>query len=350
MLVMTLYPFNFLNPNGVEWLQSSTGIYFNGKGMVHTEKVFDIFPNKLSIEILITERKGSKNWGAREIFSIYDHQASPSILIGQRGDKLFVYNRLEKGNREKWYQQLFLDTPPKGKPYLVTVLIDANSKALYINGELRSKQVISHSDMGGSGFFSKFALGSSPVFKSGWMGEIRGLAVFNRILSDEEISQHSRMIFKGGISKLAKSAGCIALYPFEKSEGRRVENIVDPGKPLFIPQYTHSRPNTIFHLPWKDMRIDSLIGPTLKDFLVNIFFFLPFGIMLSLVFSQNSKISYVLIIIFVVLSGGLLSFLIEFMQTFLISRTQAISDIVSNTIGSFIGALFAFYIRSRVLR
>jgi len=348
MLAITLYPFNFFKPNGVKFLQNSPGIYFNGEGIMYTKRVFDITQREISIEILLTERKNSKNWGAREIFSIYAQQASPYVLIGQRGNKLFVYNRFAKGNSEKWYKQLFFNIPTKGKAYLLTVLINKNRRAVYVNGELRSEQAISLSDLEGTEFSGQFILGNSPDFKSGWMGEIRGLAVFNRVLSDEEISQHSSVASQGDISELAKAAGSIALFPFKKGEGRGVENIVDPGKPIFIPQYTHSIPNTIFHIPYKDMRLGSLIGPPLKDFVINIFFFLPFGMLISLIFYQNINVSFILIFLSAVLSGCILSFLIEFMQTFLISRTSAITDIISNTLGSAIGSLFAFYIRQDV--
>ena len=85
MIVVTIYPFNFLLSNRVQWLYDKPGLYFEGFGIAHTDRAELISIRKaVSVELLLKERLGSKNWGPREIFSFYDG-SSPSTSCGSVG-------------------------------------------------------------------------------------------------------------------------------------------------------------------------------------------------------------------------------------------------------------------------
>ena len=141
MIFIGLYPFNFFPPNRVQWVQNEPGLYFDGAGIAYTDRKEAISLKKaVSVELLIKERRGSKNWGPREIFSFYDGPVSPSLLVGQWDGRIFVYSRFEKNEEQNWYR-LFLAKHrfPRGKAHLVTVTIDESEKAIYIDGQLPDK-------------------------------------------------------------------------------------------------------------------------------------------------------------------------------------------------------------------
>ena len=97
MIFAGLYPFNFFPPNRVLWLSNEPGLYFDGTGIAYTDKTESISLKKaLSVELLLKERRGNKNWGPREIFSFYDGAVSPSLLVGQWDGRIFIYSRFEK--------------------------------------------------------------------------------------------------------------------------------------------------------------------------------------------------------------------------------------------------------------
>ena len=113
MLFAGLYPFNFFPSNRVRWIPKETGLYFDGSGIAYTDRAESISLNKsLSIELLLKERRGSKNWGPKEIFSFYDGAPSPSLLVGQKDDgRIFIYSRFEKNDGHIWYRSIVASKP-----------------------------------------------------------------------------------------------------------------------------------------------------------------------------------------------------------------------------------------------
>jgi hypothetical protein len=76
-----------------------------------------------------------------------------------------------------------------------------------------------------------------------------------------------------------------------------------------------------------------------KDFVVNVLFFVPFGVLLYHCLG-SSRQRPALTILIAGLVGGLLSFVIELLQVFF-HRNASASDIYANTLGTFCGALLS---------
>jgi VanZ family protein len=342
MIFAGLYPFNFFQSNRVQWLSNEPGLYFDGVGIVFTEKTAVIDLNKaVSIQLLLKERRDSRNWGPREIFSFYDRAASPSLLVGQWAGRIFIYSRFEKNESDKWYrifrtQRRF----PRGKAHLVTVTFDEFEKAIYIDGQLGNKKNVVLKDKSDIAFSGRFLLGNSPILKNGWYGEIKGLAIYNRILSPEEIGMHSRAVFKTGMRALAETPGCLALYPFDEGKGKTVRSILGDVRPFTIPASLNGREYLKLRLPHNNMRSE---GVNTSDIIRNIIFFVLFGTLLSAIILKKYTIGYPATFLIVILAGVILSFVIESLQLFLPSRWPEISDILSNMLGSGFGIGLTFF-------
>jgi VanZ family protein len=179
--------------------------------------------------------------------------------------------------------------------------------------------------------------------RNGWWGEVKGLAIYNRVLLPEEIKKHSSDVLQRGMRGLAETPGCLALYLFD--EGGRITAKSIVGKP-----HSFSIPNsrtplilaTLFNLPHKDMRFESLF---VADFLRNILFFVPYGILFSTIILRKFTIGYFPTFTLVTLAGALVSLTIEFSQLFLPARTSVITDIFGNTIGSGLGVLIVYFLK-----
>jgi VanZ family protein len=347
MIFAGLYPFNFFQPNRVQWLSNEPGLYFDGVGIAFTEKAASISLKKAaSIELLLKERRDSKNWGPREIFSFYDGAVSPSLLVGQWNGRIFIYSRFENNESDKWYRIFRIQGRfPREKDHLVTVTFDAFEKAIYIDGRLENKQNVVLKSKSDIAFSGRFMLGNSPILKNGWYGEIKGLAIYNRILSPEEIAMHSRAVFKKGMHALAETPGCLALYPFDEGKGKTAGSILGDIRPFSIPESLNARGYFLkLIVPHNNMRSE---GFNTSDIIRNIIFFVPFGALLSAVILRKYTIGYAASFLIVILAGGLLSFMIESLQLFLPSRVPGISDILSNMVGSALGMLFSFFMLRR---
>jgi VanZ family protein len=342
MLFAGLYPFNFFQPNLVQWLPHEPGLYFDGLGIAFTEKAATIPLNKaVSIEILLKERRDSNNSGPREIFSFYDGPVSPSLLVGRWGGRIFTYSRFEKNQNDKWYrifrtQRRF----PRGQDHLVTVTFNELEKAIYIDGQLGNKKSVVLKDKSDIAFSRRFMLGNSPILKNGWNGEIKGLAIYKRILSPEEIAMHSRAVFKKGMRALVGTSGCVALYPFDEGKGKTVRSILGDVRPFTIPASLNGREYLKLRLPNNSMRSE---GFNTSDIIRNIIFFVLFGTLLSALILKKYTIGYPAIFLIVISAGAILSFVIESLQLFLPSRWPEISDILSNMLGSGFGIGLTFF-------
>jgi hypothetical protein len=348
MLTVTMYPFNFFSPNGVQWLSHEPGLYFNGRGMALTGRdISNDAYDAVSVELWLQERRGSKNWGPKEIFSFYDGSASPSLLIGQWGGHIFLYSRYDAKEDILWYKR-FRSTNrfPRGKPHLVTVTFSGKEKALYIDGALQEKRINEKHAETTISFTGRLLLGSSPAANHGWRGEVRGLALYNGVLRQEEILQHHAVVGQKGMSGLAEDPDCLALYPFDEGSGSNAASVVDASPPLYIPPHTIAQVPTLFSLPHKNMRKTPLLGFPLHDFLNNILFFIPFGVMLALIVAQKYPVNSFALLLIVAAAGGLFSLTIEFLQLFLPSRSAGIPDIISNMVGSGLG-VFVMYVLKR---
>ena len=341
MLFAGLYPFNFIQPNLVQWLSNEPGLYFDGAGIAFTEKTATIsLKNAVSVEILVKERRDSNNSGVREIFSLYDGAVSPSLLVGRWGGRIFIYSRFEKNKGDRWYrifrtQRRFT----RGQDHLITVTFNEVEKAIFMDGRLENKKNVVLKSQSDIAFSGRFMLGNSPILKNGWNGEIKGLALYNRILSPEEIAMHSRAVFEKGMRALVGTPGCLALYPFDEGKGKTAGSILGDIRPFSIPESLNARGHLKLRLPHNNMRSKRF---NVSDIIKNIIFFVPFGALLSAVILRKYKIGYAATFLMVVLAGGLLSFMIESLQLFLHSRWPGISDVFSNMTGSGIGMWLTF--------
>ena len=348
MLAVTMNPFNFLSANGVQWLSGEPGLYFNGRGMALTDR--DISSNAydaISVELWLQERRGSKNWGPKEIFSLYDGAASPSLLIGQWGGHIFLYSRYNVAEDTFWYKRFrSAERFPREKPHLVTVTFSGQEQALYIDGALQGKRILEKHAETEVSFSGRLLLGSSPAGNHGWRGEVRGLALYNTVLQQEEIALHSTVVRQKGMYGLAIDPDCLALYPFDEGSGNSAASVGDASPSLSIPSHTIAQLPTLFSLPHKDMRNTSLLGFPLHDFLNNILFFVPFGVMLALIVAHKYPVNSFALFVTVTTAGGLFSLTIELLQLSLPSRTAGIPDIISNMVGSGLG-VFVLYVLQR---
>ena len=343
MIFAGLYPFNFFPPNLVGWVPDEPGLYFDGSGIAYTDKAESISLKKsISIELLLKERRGSKNWGPNEIFSFFDGAASPSILVGQWDGRIFIFSRFEKNEGHEWYRQFRTKHRfPKDKTHLVTITFDENEKAIYIDGQLSNRKNVELNDMAPIVFSGCFLLGSSPRGKYGWRGEVKGLAVYSRVLLPDEIVRHSREFLQKGASGLTGTPDCLALYPFDEGEGKTAKSILSKSRPFSIPVSLNTLGMTILSLPYKDMRF---FGYNKIDFIKNVILFLPFGILLALIMLKKFATGNFVTFLIVPLAGGLLSCIIEGFQFFIPARIPGMADILSNILGSGIGMLVTFII------
>jgi glycopeptide antibiotics resistance protein len=126
----------------------------------------------------------------------------------------------------------------------------------------------------------------------------------------------------------------VALYLFDEGAGNRVRNAFGTTAPLIIPDHPAFQREVLDQpLINKYNRLSYV-----KDGVVNILGFVPFGFFLSLWMIKTGRWSRGTIILIAVGLGALVSLTIELIQVFIPVRDSSLMDLVCNTFGTLIGA------------
>jgi VanZ family protein len=340
ILFVTLSPFNFSPANGVQWLSQGAGLYFNGRGIAYSKQTQEgnafSCGQAISVEVHIKVRHGNKNDGPREIVSLYDGVESPPLVIGMWGGQVFLYSRFENRPGEKWYNQFRPEKNiHKDEEYYIAAVYGGGKKALYCNGKLVEEQAADFPLTGHDKLCGQIIIGSSPFCRNGWMGEIRGIALYDYALSSSEVLNHYRIFINHGASALANMHGLCGLYDFRAKNGKFVQDVAGLIPPLYIPHAYRPVKKTIMHNPQSDMRIDK--GWKI-DFILNALLFIPLGMLLVGTFYRRIKRQIVLLLLSCLFCAGI-SFGIEITQTFIPDRYPSYYDVFANVLGAGIGAI-----------
>ena len=335
VLVCTLWPFDPFPANQVSWLPDSNGIRFGSHGVVFSKGPLLTEPTAgrgaCTLEILL--RPASVD-GGYTILSIYAPGNPKRFRVRQWTDGLLVSRAdLEAGQKAKT-QKFDVDHAfQAGTLLLITMTAGPNGTIVYLDGRrarVLPKFAFTKGDISG-----QVVLGTSAVDYHPWHGEIRGLAMYGRELtSDEALRNYQEWTTRGDAG--ADLGAAIAKFPFTERTGTEIRNAVRSGPDLEIPRS--------FDVPHKPM----LQSPReeferswayLQDLVQNIAGFVPVGFLLCayLGMTRDRKSA----ILYATLTGGLLSVAIETVQAYIPSRGSGITDVITNTLGTALGAVLA---------
>jgi VanZ family protein len=183
-------------------------------------------------------------------------------------------------------------------------------------------------------------IGNSAVDLKPWHGELRGLAIYSRELSSAEVLRdYHNWTDRNGAADLA---GATARYPFTERAGRVIHNAVMSAPNLEIPKWFELPGKGFLNSPAEDFEAN---WGYLLDLLENIVGFVPLGFILCAYLATTR--SQRRAILYAAVAAGILSLAIEVLQAYIPLRGSDVTDIITNTLGAFCGALLA---RPRIVR
>jgi hypothetical protein len=183
-------------------------------------------------------------------------------------------------------------------------------------------------------FAGQLVLGDSAAIDNAWRGNILDLAIYDRELTSQEIASKYAS-WKGNQTR--QEAGgeqhLVAQYAFSEGGGWNVHGQPGSAPDLYIPEIFKVPHKKMLMWPWEESH-DKL---ELRDIAINIFGFLPFGFVFAAYLTWNRNVSHSLLI--TILCGAAISLTIEILQEYIPGRDSGILDIITNTLGTFLGAL-----------
>lgn len=191
------------------------------------------------------------------IFSLYDGKGTEYFSIGQWNNSLQILGSrsINKVKIESIPEIGLGNALPDGEVQFITLSSDSEGTAIYMNGKLAKFfpkfSLISENQLTNG----QFILGNSSNGRNPWTGNIFGLAIYNRLLREDEVFRHYQAWVKHGSPSLSENESFAQLYLFDEHNGTLVHNHAGQQHDLLIPPSFHVLYKTILKLPWRQFRL-----------------------------------------------------------------------------------------------
>lgn len=331
--------FHFLND--VRWMKNEAGIRFGSYGIVYALIDNDQIKNTISkietfsFEIAIKPEKFDLP-GFNVILSLHDGQDSNQLIIGQWKSSIIVMNGDDYSRKRKTKRieaDIFSD--PQKKLFL-TVTTGSEGTKLFFDGRLietKSNLILKIP----KGNMISIALGNSVYGQNPWRGDIYGLAFYANRLETETIENHFKDWSKNQIIPLAEDKKPFLFLTFNEREGTEIIDHISAIQKLNIPTSFHILKKRFFSPPWQDFEANRKL---FIDLTVNLVGFVPLGFILYALLIESGGVFHKKAILFSIVLCFLISLSIEIAQAWIPSRSSQMLDLMFNTTGAIIGAIF----------
>jgi VanZ family protein len=219
----------------------------------------------------------------------------------------------------------------------VTITSGSQGTAAYVDGSLAER--FPSFRPGSQAFTGRLVLGNSPVVNDSWSGIWLGLAIYNQELTAAQVRHHYESWTAEGRPDIRDDEQSTAVYLFDERRGNIVHNIArnrsNAGIALQIPEKYQILNEKFLEPAWKEFRSDSGYW---KNLAINIVGFIPLGFFFYAYWSsaRHRRWSGLL----TVMLGAATSLTIEVLQAFLPTRDSGTTDLITNTLGTYLGVMF----------
>ena len=343
ILVAGLWPFH-APKNEVGWLSEGNGLLFGKHGTIVSASPFKTRAsqddNSCSLEIWLEPTRVDSDG---MILAFYWPASRVAPFAARQWRGALVLERESQSHSAKKAKIYVGDVFKRLKPVFVTITSGEAGAATYVDGTLIKRFptfAFSSLDLRG-----QLIVGSAPATAWSWPGQFKGLAVYDRELTADEVSQHYANWTENRQADFAKSGGVVALYLFNEGSGNVVHSQVASATDLLIPERF-----LVFHKEflkpfWKEFRPGWSYW---KDVGINVAGFVPLGFFFCSYFSLVRWIEHPALVTIAV--GFVVSLAIEVLQAFLPTRDSGTTDLITNTFGTALGVILYLRIGLRLTR
>jgi len=333
ILVAALWPFNPHPRNNVTWLGTENGVRFGGRGTILSAGEFapqdPAGGAACSLEIRAQAAPGTIGGTLLGFYS----PANPVLFYVRQYKRGVIFERnIHNQQGNEGAPHLNLDTVfHPDRPSFIAMTAGAQGTATYLDGVLVDQS--SRLGLSCRHWSGRLVLGNSPVDDNSWRGTLRGLAIYSRELSAAEVLEHFRSWTANGRPAPAGQEDAAALYLFDERAGNMVHNRAGRAPDMVIPDHYLIAHKALLEVPWKEFKSDSSY---VWDVLVNVAGFVPFGFVFCAYFASVRRWKRAQLV--TILMGFALSLTIETLQYYIPSRGSGLTDVITNTLGTALGA------------
>jgi hypothetical protein len=317
----------------VTWLENEDGLRFGGAGIVLSSKKLELpdasASGGLGLEIWL---EPSQEKYSNALLAVSSSANPNQFRLRQDGDALLVLEESFSSSRRSGLAALWVSHAFQAhQRRFLAISSGAHGTTVYVDGVPTKKS--SAFRVTDKDFSGQFILGSAPDAYDTWRGEFLGMALFGRELSPAEVTEHYQAWLHGR-PEVLKNDQPAALYVFRERAGNIVQNQITSGSDLVIPESFRIPSKPFLKPAWKEF---SFSRSYLRDVFINVSGFVPFGFFLCMYFSWGQASGKAVLATIVL--GAVFSVTIEVLQWYIPMRDSGTTDILTNTLGTALGAL-----------
>ena len=350
ILLAGLSPRGYTFHNNVAWLAKQPGIKFGKYGIafsspfISAEQAENFKSTGFSIEIAL-DRAVPEGGGVMFIALVHNGEDHSQLFLGQWRNQIIIMNGDDYNHKRKT-PRLSMDTSTVSSTKLfVTVTTKDGWTKLYLNGKLMKtgKNVVLNIPAG-ERRKGRLIFGNSIYGRHTWRGVIHGFAIYGDVLSDAVINYHNTQWRSMQDFSFAIPDDPYLVYLFNEKSGPVVLDYSKHNNHLEIPTVSDLLERESFIFPFSHLDVNQVY---VHDVAINLIGFLPFGFVLVSILYACGGIFRKNSMLIVVISGFILSFGIEFLQSWMPSRSSSLLDLLLNTTGSYLGALVFVFLQKK---
>ena len=333
MLAAGLWPFNPSPPNQVTWLPRQNGLRFGEYGTIWTSSPFRLSDSQgessVSLEVWL---QPAVEQDENTLLAFCTSQDPLRFEFQQYRNGLLVRrNVADPQGHSRTFEIEIADIFRRNKQVFITVTAGQRMTTVYVDGRMVKRSPhfgLTRDDLAG-----QLVFGTSPVESAPWRGNLLGLALYDRELTETQVAQnYHRWIQSGRPGNSAKESP-VALYLFEEHTGDLAHDSARYGRDFNIPRHFGILQKPVLVMP---QRKDLVRWSYWADVFVNVVGFIPLGFFVCAYLSSRRTRRAALAAIMV---GAMVSLTIEILQVYLPTRDSDMTDLVANTFGTIIGVL-----------
>lgn len=337
-LALGLWPFH-VPRNNVTWIDGANGLVFGKNSSAMSSAVWKTWNSQQgddrdAIELWVQPDQWSTS---ATILSLYTPENGVQFALRQSLTDLELRVQTRTGHRDK-IPHFFIDNAlvsalRKKKPIFITITSGQSGMKIYLDGI--PAKVAPHFQLLEGAFTGRLILADAPEQPDNFRGQIRGLAIYEAELDHEQVLRHYRTWTGNGRPDITQDDHDVALYLFNERTGGVIRNLAIPGRgDLYIPPRYEVVDKIALEPFWREFNFSrGYWSGNIK----NIVGFMPFGFCFFAWCRIGTSSRRAMLITLAL--GALVSLTIEILQIFLPMRDSGTTDIITNLLGTWVGAL-----------
>jgi VanZ family protein len=356
LLLAGLWPFNFAADNHAVLMPDGGGLRFDAPaerskqdlgGIAFTPNPLICLPKggcdqgaiTIEIELGVENEDGDC---LKKIVELCRPDGSEAFFLAQWKSSFIVRTFIKPyAGGNKSYNEMGIDGIFAAGRRVRAAIVSMNSEtAIYINGQpvkcspgvrlLKENETLDG---------HKIFFGNSPNLSCPWSGSVRAFAICGKALTSAEIKEALGFQSDNRSPCGSAPAAAVAFYRFDALKDQFISDLSGSANHLWKPDHL------VFEKP--PLGLPSGHPFPLSDFALNLLGFMPLGFLLYFRFRSSGRVAAKNRIIFSVAAGFAASLMIELIQVWLPGRDSSALDLVSNTVGTAVGALGGIWHESR---